>query len=174
VTGRLSLAGLIVTLACQGGDTTGPGRLEVEWTGADTGQLQLPALARWCRNDSLVVITGASGDSGVALAVLPEDTAVTSGVFQVGLPLAVFSRPAARVALRWPGEALTEGYYGLSGTITIDSGSALSGSLQATLKSVNDGREISMSGVFRELRIQEGSPESCGIAPMGSPVRRMP
>ena len=174
MTRRLLLAGLVVALACRSGDTTGPGRIEVEWTGADTGQLQIPALARWCSNDSLVEITGASGDSGVALAVLPPNTAVTPGVFQVGLPLVELSRPAARVAIRWSGEPLTEGYYGLSGTVTIDSGSGLSGSLQATLKSVNDGREISMSGTFRELRIQEGSPESCGMAPGGSPVRRMP
>lgn len=174
MTRRLPLTGLIVILACQNGDTTGPGRIEVEWTGADTGQLQLAALARWCRNDSLVEITGASGDSGVALAVLPADTAVAPGTFQVGLPLADLSRPAARVAIRWPGEPQTEGYYGLSGTVTIDSGSGLTGSLQATLKNVHDGREISMSGRFRELRIEEGSPESCGIVPAGSPVIRMP
>jgi hypothetical protein len=58
--------------------------------------------------------------------------------------------------------------------VTIDSGSGLSGSLQATLRNVNDGREISMSGTFRELRVQEGTPESCGMASAGSPVRRLP
>lgn len=161
-------------LACRSGDAAGPGRIDVTWTGADTGALQLPASARWCANDSLVQITGASGDSGVAVAVLPIDTAVTPGVFPVGLPLQVRSRPGARLAIRWPSEPLTEGYYGLSGSVTIDSGSDLSGRLEATLKSVNDGREISMSGTFRELRVLPGTAESCGVPSAESLEVRVP
>lgn len=167
---RLPLAALVFALACRGGETTGPGRIEVTWTGADTGQLSVPGTARWCGNDSLVEITGFSGDSGVALAVFPSDTAVRPGVFPITLPLASRSRPTARVAIRWPGETLTEGYYGLSGTVTVDSGTSLTGSLEATLKSVNDGNSISMSGSFREIPIQPGSAESCAapVSPDGS------
>jgi hypothetical protein len=165
----LLLAMLAVTAGCRDEDPTGPGRIAVTWTGADSGQLRVPALARWCANDSVVEITGAAGDSGVALAMLPPDTTVVPGAFPVGLPIAVRTRPAARVALRWVGESLTEGYYGLNGTVTIDSGARLSGRVQATLKSVNDGEEISLHGTFTEVKIQPGSPESCGTR-MGIPV----
>ena len=157
------LAVLVLTAGCSDEDLTGPGRIAVTWTGADSGQLRVPALARWCANDSVVQITGAAGDSGVAFAMLLPDTTVAPGDFPVGLPVPVRIRPAARVALRWVGETLTEGYYGLHGTVSVDSGSGLSGRVQATLKSVNDGDEISMSGTFTQVRIQPGSPESCGI-----------
>jgi hypothetical protein len=112
----------------------------------------------------LVEITGAISDSGVALAMLPRDTTVAPGDFPVGMPLPVRIRPAARVALRWVGERLTEGYYGFTGTVTIDSGGSLSGSVEATLRSVNDGREINLSGTFTGIRIQPGSAESCGAS----------
>jgi hypothetical protein len=155
---RLLLLSLLLG-ACGGDDATGPGRIEVEWTGADTGLLQAPAIARWCANDSLLEISGALGDSGVALAVIPRDSQL-AGSFQVDPPLATRSRPSARVALRWPGETLIEGYYGLSGSVTVDSGAGFSGRLEATLRSVNDGDELNVHGVFHELTIVTGSDSS--------------
>jgi hypothetical protein len=160
---------LLGLAACRGEDPNGPGRIEISWTGADTGKLTAPALARWCANDSLVEITGAVGDSGVAVAMLPPDTAVAPGSFPVGMPLRVHTRPAARVALRWMGETLTEGYYSLHGTVTLDSAVNLSGSLRATLRNVNDSREISLNGTFTRIRLQTGSAESCGV-PAFTPV----
>jgi hypothetical protein len=156
------LLGLILG-ACGGAETAGPGRIEVAWTGSDTGRLQVSATARWCANDSVVEIIGAAGDSGVALAVMPADS-VRPGNFPVGLPIPTRSRPAARVALRWPGETLMEGYYGFSGSVMVDPGSAQSGRVEATLKNINDSREISVSGNFRELTVLPGSAESCGLA----------
>jgi hypothetical protein len=149
--------------ACGGEEAAGPGRIDVAWTGADTGRLQVPATARWCANDSLVEISGAMGDSGVALALMPADSILPRS-FPVGLPIPTRSRPTARVALRWPGETLLEGYYGLSGSVMVDSGSALSGRVEATLKNLNNGGEISVSGTFRELTVLPGSAESCGLA----------
>lgn len=167
---RLLLPALLgAIIGCRDEDPTGPGRISVSWTGADTGQLRVPALARWCANDSLVEITGAIGDSAVAFAMLPRDTTVAPGDFPVGMPLPARTRPSARVALRWVGETFIEGYYGLHGTVTIDSGSSLSGSVQATLRSVNDGGEISLNGNFTQVKVQAGSAESCGI-PADSPA----
>jgi hypothetical protein len=172
---RLRLAALLVAaLACGEDEISGPGSIEVAWTGADTGKLVVPASARWCPNDSLVEITGVSGDSGVALAVLPADTTIAPGVFSVGLPIRVRSRPGARVAIRWSETPLTQGFYGLSGTVTIDSATALSGTLEATLKSVHDDREITMSGTFRSLTISPGSAQACGASGLGSPAMRLP
>lgn len=159
----LPLALLGLTLACRDDDPTGPGRIALTWTGADTGQLRVPALARWCGNDSVVEITGVAGDSGVAVAMLPRDSALTPGELPVGMPLPARIRPSARVALRWVSETLTEGYYGLQGTVTIDSGSSLSGRVDATLRSINDGGEINLSGTFTGISVQPGSEESCGL-----------
>lgn len=159
---RLALwSGLVLAVACRGDDATSPGQIDVAWTGADTGQLRVPATARWCANDSLMEITGAAGDSGMAVAVLPADT-LEAGTFPVTIPLASRTRPSARVGIRWYGETLIEGYYGHSGTVTIDSGADLNGRIEATLRSVNDGGEISLSGTFRQITILPGSGESCG------------
>jgi hypothetical protein len=165
---------LLALGACRENGATGPGTIDVAWTGADTGRLRLAASARWCAEDSLVEITGSSGDSGVALALMPVDTAITPGVFPVGLPLRVRGRPGARVAIRWRGEPLTQGYYGMSGTVTIDSAAGLRGRLEATLRSVHDERQISLSGTFRGLAILSRSAEPCGSPSHGLPEPRLP
>jgi hypothetical protein len=41
----------------------------------------------------------------------------------------------------------------------------MSGGVQATLRSVDGGREITMTGRFRALEVRPGSPESCGMPP---------
>lgn len=161
MTRPLLLATLILLGACGGDETTGPGQIDVAWTGADTGRLEVPATARWCASDSMVQVVGAAGDSGVALAVMPRDS-VAPGTFPVGVPRLSRPRPAARVGLRWLGETMVEGYYSLSGTVTVDPGAQLNGSLEATLRNINDGGEISLSGTFRQLSIQPGTPEFCG------------
>lgn len=162
---RLALAAVLgLVLACGGPDAAGPGTIEVEWIGGDTGQLRVPASAYWCAGDSVVEISGAAGDSGIAFAVLPRDT-VSAGVFPVGMPLPLRSRPGARVAVRWPGETMVEGYYSLSGTVTVDSGADLNGSLEAVLRSVISGRQITLSGTFRDLRVEPGSATICGGTP---------
>lgn len=150
-----------LVLACRGEGAAGPGTIDVVWSGADTGQLLVAASAYWCAGDSVVEISGAAGDSGVALAVLPRDT-LSPGVFPVGMPLPARTRPGARIAVRWPGETLVEGYYSLSGTVTVDPGTDLNGSLEAVLRSVVNGGEISLSGTFRELKVQPGSATTCG------------
>jgi hypothetical protein len=136
--------------------------IDVRWTGADTGRLRAPAVARWCANDSVIEISGALGDSGVAVALLLSDS-VSAGVFPVEMPLARRSRPGARVALRWSGVTLIEGYYSLSGIVSVDSGAEMNGSLEATLTNVNDRGQITLDGAFRDLSLQPGSAETCGI-----------
>jgi hypothetical protein len=159
---------LLAALACRGEQPGEPGMIDVRWTGADTGRLQVPAVARWCANDSVIEISGSRGDSGVAVALLPGDS-VSIGVFPVGMPLARRSRPGARVALRWSGETLIEGYYSLSGIVTVDSGAELNGSLQATLTNVNDRGQITLDGTFHDLSLRQGSAEACGIVNPNAP-----
>ena len=158
---------LVMALGCGGEGRGGPGRLEVEWTGADTGNVEMPARALWCGPDSVLQITGALGDTGVAVVFLPEDT-MRPGVYSVHLPLRARTRPGARLALRWPGRSAIEGFYGISGSVTVDSGETIGGTLEGTLRSADDGREITVIGVFRELTVQPGSAESCGSPPDSS------
>lgn len=148
------LVPLVLIAACSKGKDA-RGRLEVGWTGADTGTLNVPATAQWCPADSALEISGIAADSGAAVAIFPADT-IKPGVYPAGAPGAGMARPRAGVALRRFGENLILGYYSLSGTVTVDSGSPLNGSLQATLKSVNTGDQVTVTGSFRGLVIEPG------------------
>ena len=157
-----------LALACRGGESEAPGRIEVAWTGADTGRLEAPAVARWCSNDTLLEIVAEVGDSGVAVTLFPPDT-VKSGVYPVGKPTSSRSRPSARLGLRWFGETLIEGYHSLSGVVTVDSGGAIDGTIDATLLSVTDGGQLNLAGTFRDLRVVAGSAALCGQEPAVQP-----
>jgi hypothetical protein len=159
---------LIGVLAGCGKDSAGiTGLLEVQWTGADSGRLEVPAHARWCDSDSALEIAGIQADSGAALALFPSDS-LRPGVYPVGVPTGVSARPGARVALRRFGENLILGYYSMSGTVTLDSAAPLHGSLQATLVGVNTGDQIVVTGRFRNVEIEPGE-VTCGT-PRGNPT----
>jgi hypothetical protein len=147
---------LLIIAACSK-EREGPGRLEVGWTGTDSGRLNVAATAQWCPVDSTLEITGIEGDSGVAVAIFPVDT-IRPGVYPAGAPGQGMARPRAGVAFRRFGENLILGYYSMSGTVTVDSGFPLHGSLQATLKSVNTGDQVNLSGGFRGLAVEPGGP----------------
>lgn len=162
----MALALVAVGAAC--GSRSGEGgRLEASWTGADTGRLSVPARADWCANDTLLQIIGEAGDSGLAIAVLPADS-LAPGVYPVGVPTPRRTRPGARAGIRWFGETLIEGYHTLSGVVRVDSGRTLNGTIEATLKNVNDGAQLTLTGAFHNLVIEPGSPGRCGG---GSPLR---
>lgn len=152
---RLGLMVLLVLIAACSKEKGARGRLEVGWTGPDTGALNVPATAQWCPADSALEISGIEGDSGVAVAIFPADT-MKPGVYPAGPPGEGMARPRAGIALRRFGENLILGYYSMSGTVTVDSGSPLNGSLQATLKSVNTGDQVNVTGSFRGLVIEPG------------------
>ena len=138
------------------------GRIEVAWTGADTGRFEAAVLARWCAEDSLIEIIGESGDSGVAVALFPADS-LRAGAFPVGTRSQDMARPHARVALRWVSETLVVGYYSLSGLVTVDRGTEVAGRVEATLKSVVDRGQLNLTGTFREVTVTPG-PAGCGSA----------
>ena len=145
---------LLVSACGRGKD--GRGRIELGWTGADTGRLSVPATAQWCPADTALEVSGVEGDSGVAVAIFPADT-IAAGVYPVGAPRQGLARPRAGIALRRFGENLILGYYSLSGTVTVDTASPLHGALQATLKNLNTGEQVNVSGSFRGLAIEPGT-----------------
>ncbi|MEP7327249.1 MAG: hypothetical protein ABI836_14960 [Gemmatimonadota bacterium] len=147
----------VLFLAGCGKKSGGAGRLDMGWTGADTGRLAMPATAHWCPADTVLVLQGIEADSGAAIAIFPADS-VTPGVYPVGAPGQGLARPRAGVALRRFGVNLVLGYYSLSGAVTVDSGSPLHGSFEATLKGVNTGEQVNVTGGFRGLVAAPGGP----------------
>jgi len=155
-------AGCLVSCA-RGGQ--GRGRIEVTWRGADTGKLEVPATAGWCAADSVLEIIGRSGDSGIAVALFPQDS-VRPGAFPINPRGPGVARPHAGVALRWYGKTLVLGFYGLSGVVTVNQGSTLEGRVDATLKSAVDGSQLKLSGAFHDLAVT-GEAKGCDRATTG-------
>ncbi|MEO8200035.1 MAG: hypothetical protein ABI679_05880 [Gemmatimonadota bacterium] len=150
----------VVILACSADGAGNRGILDVSWSGSDTGRLHVAARGYWCREDSVLVIRGERGDSGIAVALFPRDS-VTRDSFTIDGVGQSAARPHGRVGLRWLGENLVVGYYSLSGTAVVNSDSPLEGRVQATLKSAVDGTQIKIAGTFSKLDILP-SPSGCG------------
>ena len=49
-------------------------RLELQWTGADTGRITSPATAEWCGVLRVLQIDAVRGDTGIAIALYPRDS----------------------------------------------------------------------------------------------------
>lgn len=126
-------------------------RLEVEWTGADTGKLSGPAVAEWCGPLHQLQIRALQGDSGIALALYSTDT-VRPDSYPVLPPERADSMPpAAAVALRLFQETAVKGFRGDSGRVILDRpvGGRFSGRFRVALQSATDGSRLRASGRFR-------------------------
>ena len=91
----ITLAATVTAAACR----TGP-RLEMAWTGSDTGQVVLPASARRC-GAGPVELTAMSGDTGVAFVIHGNDPLEAGRYPLTGPNEAASSPPAAAFAARW-------------------------------------------------------------------------
>lgn len=159
-----------LTLACRSEPGGASGSLRVSWIGADTGRLEVSAVARWCAEDSVLSILGERGDSGIGLVLFSQDS-VGTGTFAVSRPGATQPRPHARVAIRWLGQNLINGYYSLSGAMTVHPATPLAGQIRATMKSAVDGRQLDLKGSFSGITIIPAAP-GCGRGfPPDSSVR---
>lgn len=135
---------------------TGAGEISVRWTGSEQGRLSASASADWCAPLRLLEIRGIIGDTGIALAIYPEDS-VTSGKYRVFDPARAESLPpAAALALRWAAQTSVKGFRGESGSISVErSGSgALSGRVAAAARSVTDTQTLAIEGSFSDLVIR--------------------
>lgn len=152
------VAGLLLLLAgCPGGPgaETRSARLDVEWTGADSGHLSGPATAEWCDTLKVLQIQALAGDSGVAIALYPVDS-IRPDSYPVLLPSKADSvPPAAAVALRYFAETAVKGYQGDSGRVLLRDtvGGRLSGRFSASLKSATDGSRLRAGGVFHDVPV---------------------
>lgn len=148
----LVAAGLI--LGCRSPE--GPsGRLELAWTGADTGRIELPAAGHWCASEQVLEIVAVEGDSGAAVALFPAQ-ALVPGVYPALPPVTPRRRPSAGIAVRRYGQTLIEGFYSLSGVVRLDS-TGRAGSLEGTLQSHTNGDQVQVTGRFRNLPIDSAA-----------------
>jgi hypothetical protein len=152
---RGALAMLIAGCSGRNAKTTDSPRMEVQWTGADTGRMAGPATAEWCGVLRVLVISGVAGDTGVAIALYPRDSIRPDSYPVVRPERAESVPPASALALRYFAETAVKGYQGDSGRVLLDvaADGRLSGRLSGALKSANDGTRLHAAGTFRNLRV---------------------
>jgi 4-hydroxy-3-methylbut-2-en-1-yl diphosphate reductase len=152
---RLGLlaAAWVVLGACAKQPAGSQPRLEAQWTGADTGQVEGRPTAEWCDSLRLLQIQLVRGDTGIALALYPGDSMV-GGTYRVHPPSRADSMPpASAVALRWFASTAIRGFQGDSGSVVVerDRSGLLSGKFDVRAKSANDARRIRLRGAFHGL-----------------------
>ena len=134
------------------------GRLEVQWTGSDRGQISGPATAEWCAPARLLEIRAIQGDTGVALALYPAET-LAAGRYPVMDPVKAESLPpASGLALRWLTQTTVQGFQGDSGTVDLERSISgqISGQVRARARSVVDTQRVEVTGTFRDLTVRPG------------------
>ena len=162
--------GAVALLVACGGSEADGGRLDVSVTSPrDTVRFAVRARAHWCATDSSLEILGTRGDSGVAIALFPADSTAPGAYVVVGPDQALTPRPRARVAARWFGRTLVEGYYSVSGVVNLSGGTQLSGDVTATLQGFTATGQEEIRGTFRGLTVHPadlpcgGKPDSVRV-----------
>jgi hypothetical protein len=154
---RLACAGLVALLLLSGcRDRAGGGHLELRWKGSARGTLAAPATADWCALLRLLEIRSVKGDTGVAIALYPTE-ALVSGTYPVKPPAKTGPPPpAARLAVRWPGQTAIRGFQGDSGTVVVERSAkgVVSGRVTAFAHSATDTGALEINGRFRDLVVQ--------------------
>lgn len=140
------------------------GRLEAEWSGADSGKISAQATAEWCADRLWLEIRAIQGDTGVAIALYPVDSIVSDSYPVVEPTRADTVRPAASVGLRLFSPTAVKGYRGDSGAVVlVTSGSGqLSGRLRARALAVSNADQVTISGKFERVAIL---PQQRGCTP---------
>lgn len=122
--GRFFFVVLLVGIAaCRRAETAPSGHLEI--TGPDLRVVNGPAKARWCSADSILTILALGGDWNVALAMRTpwpplREFAIDSTVQGAG---------TGAIAARAARDSVSPPLLGLTGTVSIDSGDTLKGTL---------------------------------------------
>jgi hypothetical protein len=142
----------------------GKAHVEVQWNGSKSGSMEGEGVAEWCAPRRLLQISLVQGDTGMALALYPNDS-VASGVYPVIDPARAESTPpAAGLAVRWLAATTVQGFQGDSGRVNLDRSATgrLSGRLGARARSVVDTQRIRLTGTFRNLTVVQ---DTLGCAP---------
>lgn len=125
-------------------------RLAAEWTGSDTGHIGAAVRVEWCDSLRMLEIRALHGDTGIAVAVYPTGAARPDS-YPIVLPdRADSNRPASAVGIRWFAETAVRGFQGDKGAVVLErADDRVSGWFQAELRSINDGRRLTLLGSFQ-------------------------
>lgn len=151
------LVGVVVAaMACT---PFGGSQLEAHWrTPTDTADVRMPVTATWCVGPSRLDLRATAGDTGLGISIFPPDSSTLAGTYVVLEPSSqVEVRPAARVALRWMSKVLMQGWWGDSGSVTLEMGrmGGLSGAGSVRLLSgLGPDSLTTLSFHFRGVRVQ--------------------
>ena len=157
---RLGLAlafGVTLLTGCDVGEIqqAQAGRLESQWTGADSGKISTQATAEWCTERRWLEIRAIQGDTGLALALYPVDS-IESDSYPVVDPTRADSvRPSASLGLRLFSQTAVKGYRGDSGAVLLvrSSSGRLSGKVTARARGVPNGEQVRLSGNFDRVAV---------------------
>jgi hypothetical protein len=139
------------------------GTVDLEWTGSTKGHFIASAVGQWCKADSMLEVTAIRGDTGVAIALVTEDT-LKPGQHPIVLPsVPVKWRPLARTAIRWIGKAELEGFEGSGGNVHVTElgRNTVSGRVDARLRAGNRRDTLRLIGTFTRIPIR-ANPSPCG------------
>lgn len=164
---RAGIAGLALVVSA-GCNPFGSGTVTARWvTAGDTAVISMPATASWCVGERRLDLRASVGDTGLGLALFPSDSALVPGDFPVVVPGGTIQvRPTARVALRWMGKVVVQGWWGDSGAVRVTKASprALSGSGVAWLVSgLGPDSVTSLNLEFRRVPVRADT--LCDIRP---------
>jgi hypothetical protein len=146
------------------------GRLEVRWTGSDSGHFVRRATAEWCAGSRVLALFATDGDTAIGVALHPAKLP-GPGRYPVADPGTGSSLvPRSALALRYFAKTTVSTWAGRGGMVTIDDTGKddLSGTITGTLRGGGTGRQITVSGSFRGLRMRPMR-EGCDTASNGQP-----
>jgi hypothetical protein len=144
------------------------GRIEAQWTGADTGRMTAAATAEWCEERRALEIAGLQGDTGLALVLYPVDS-IKVGTYPIVQPEGADTlAPAAGIALRLFQRNTIQGYQGDSGNVLLEQAESgeLSATVSARARSAVNGVRLIISGQARDLTVV---PQRRGCGPDPEP-----
>jgi hypothetical protein len=143
-------------MACQGP------RVEIEWTGADTGAAVLPATATRC-GAGPVELTAIAGDTGVGIVIHGATPLATGRYPLTGPNEAASSPPAAALAARWPDSTDLHAFRTAEGALELTATDKLRGTFTGRAERWGGGAgEITISGAIVGVRV--------GPCPAGEPA----
>lgn len=125
-------------------------RLAAEWTGSDTGHIGAAVRVEWCDSLRMLEIRALHGDTGISVAVFPTGAARPDSYPIVLSDRTDSNRPASAVGIRWFAETAVRGFQGDKGAVVLErADDRVSGRFHAELRSINDGRRLTLLGFFQ-------------------------
>lgn len=148
---------LLLAIAALSGCETGP-RVEVSWTGADTGHAVLPATARRC-GAGPVELLATSGDTGIGITLYGE-VPLATGTYAIADPnQAASAPPAAALAARWIDSIEVMGFRSLDGSLELGAVDPLEASFTVRASRWSGGSgEVTLTGSIHDVGVGPCSP----------------